>query len=148
MFKKILIVASTGLFLFSIIGCDLISPTSPTSKSPLVGTWKWVSSSDNTVSGENPPTITQPSDLYSYKYVLHSDGTLSMPMTLFGSSGTLNGSWTSTADSVTIAVNDKDGKATPGTTYGYSISGSDLTLSRQYANGTGFNVEVQKYVKQ
>jgi|GEM_PF-2489887 len=137
MFRKVLIAASVSLIGFSMFGCNSSSssPTGPTNSNPLVGTWNMTSQVTTHANGS--VTTTTITAINSNQYVFKADNTLSET----AGGAVIPGTWSSTADSVTITVFGA-------TKCKYSISGKELTLTYGFSVTGDSGTITEKYAKQ
>lgn len=141
MFKKIIYAASASLILMSMFGCNVSSPTSPANSNPLVGTWTMTTQTVTSSSGN--VTTNNASALFGNTYIFSGDYSLSGTTILFGGQFNFSGTWSSTADSVTLSLSGSSSQ-----TWHYAVSGSNLTMTRGVAQGSGTQTTVEHYAKQ
>jgi hypothetical protein len=142
--KRAMWLASSSLVLFLMVGCGSDSssnPASPTNSSPLVGTWNKTKEITSHATGSKDTVASSATN--STQYVFSANYQLTQTIVAFGSSSTFTGTWSATADSVTITT-----MLSGATKYKFSISGKDLDLVWGFSVGTDNGVITEKYTKQ
>lgn len=137
MCRKVLVAVSVGFFLILMFGCNSSSsnPTGPTNSNPLVGTWNMTSQATTHANGNVTTTTITANN--SNQYVFRADNTL----TETAGGVVIPGTWSATADSVTITVFGA-------TKCKYSISGNQLTLTYSFSVTGDSGTIMETYAKQ
>jgi hypothetical protein len=132
-------IAGIGCLVFSLVGCD--NPVS-SNKSPLVGTWNLTVQTVAHSSTSRVDTNTA-GPLFSNKYEFNTDYSLNVTANLLGMPIGMSGTWSATADSVTLTISGSSAE-----TWGYKISGSELAMSRSETGTGGTTLTTEYYTKQ
>jgi hypothetical protein len=128
------------VLLFSFFGCEILDPANP-DNDPLVGTWNMTIQTKTHSSGVIDTVIA--SDWFGNQYEFKSDKTLGVTAKFFGASLPLTGTWSATADSITIGITGGESQA-----WAYAIAGTELALTISEPEGSGSLITVEKYAKQ
>lgn len=142
MIKHVLFIAGISIALFAVFGCD--NPTTTDNNSLLVGTWDM--SVQYVINPSGTIDTTEASDFYGNTYKFKTDYTVDITTTFLGTPINFSGTWSETADSVTIDFSAGAGSST--SKWAYEISENILTMTQGTDDGSGMKTTIEKYVKQ
>lgn len=136
MLKKALSLFAASLLL-GMIGCSF---TFFPEDDPLVGTWNLKKQVNTYDDGRKDSTTT--GSFFSNRYIFSDDNSFSSRTVVFGIPIDLSGTWSATDDFITLTTGGQS------QTWGYSISGSELTLTQRITENSVTKTTAEIYEKQ
>jgi hypothetical protein len=138
----ILFVIGCALTALVIGGCTMT--LFPADTTALEGTWDMTMQVNDHSTGSKDTT--HASSAFGNSYVFYHNKDLQSTTLFLGIPITMNGTWSATADSVTITTYYNS--STSVSKFGYSVAGSNLTMSIRETEGSGYKIRTEYYAKQ
>jgi hypothetical protein len=116
----------------------------PADTTALEGTWDMTMQVNDHSTGLKDTTYA--GSVFGNTYVFYHNKDVQSTVLILGITITMNGTWSATADSVTITTYYNS--STSVSKFGYTVSANNLTLSILETEGSGYKIRTEYYAKQ